>query len=168
MGLYTERLADEMGLYSGSLERIGMLSADSMRASRLVVDTGLHALGWSRQQAIDYFAANSPMSLAMIEAEIDRYVGMPGQACGYMIGRLEILRMRSEAMEAMGDDFDIKGFHDTVGSGLRLDPAVRAALATGGLVSASGGEGRVVGLRSRRVYRSPSITRTTLVAVLMM
>ncbi len=117
-GLYTERLADEMGLYSGSMEQIGMLSADSMRASRLVVDTGLHALGWSRQQAIDYFAANSPMSLAMIEAEIDRYIGMPGQACGYMIGRLEILRMRAEAMEAMGDDFDIKGFHDTVlGSG---------------------------------------------------
>jgi uncharacterized protein (DUF885 family) len=130
-GLYTERLADEMGLYSGSLERIGMLSADSMRASRLVVDTGLHAFGWSRQQAIDYFAANSPMSLAMIEAEIDRYIGMPGQACGYMIGRLEILRMRAEAMEAMGDDFDIKGFHDTVlGSGSiplgTLDRLVRA------------------------------------------
>ena len=117
-GLYTERLADEMDLYSGSLERIGMLSADSMRASRLVVDTGLHALGWSRQEAIDYFAANSPMTLALIEAEVDRYIGMPGQACGYMIGRLEILRMRAEAVEAMGDAFDIKGFHDTVlGSG---------------------------------------------------
>ncbi len=117
-GLYTERLADEMGLYAGPLERIGMLSADSMRASRLVLDTGLHAMGWSRQQAIDYFAANSPMSLGLIEAEVDRYVGMPGQACGYMIGRLEILRMRAEAMETMGDRFDIKGFHDTVlGSG---------------------------------------------------
>jgi uncharacterized protein (DUF885 family) len=130
-GLYTERLADEMGLYAGPLERIGMLSADSMRASRLVLDTGLHAMGWSRQQAIDYFAANSPMSLGLIEAEVDRYVGMPGQACGYMIGRLEILRMRAEAMETMGDRFDIKGFHDTVlGSGsvplATLDRLVRS------------------------------------------
>jgi len=117
-GLYTERLADEMGLYSGPLERIGMLSADSMRAGRLAIDTGLHALGWSRQQAIDYFAENSPMTMVTIADEVDRYIGMPGQACGYMIGRLEILRMRAGAMEAMGDRFDIKGFHDTVlGSG---------------------------------------------------
>ncbi len=113
-GLYTERLADEMGLYSGPLERIGMLSADSMRAGRLVVDTGLHAKGWSRQQAIDYFLANSPMSRATVEGEVDRYIGMPGQALSYMIGRLEILRMRDEAKAAMGDRFDIKGFHDTL------------------------------------------------------
>lgn len=118
-GLYTERLADEMGLYSGALERIGMLSADSMRAGRLVVDTGLHAKGWSRQQAIDYFRANSPMSQGTIEGEVDRYVGMPGQACSYMIGRLEIQRMRREAERKMGKKFSIKGFHDTVlGSGL--------------------------------------------------
>ncbi len=118
-GLYTERLADEMGLYSGPLERIGMLSADSMRAGRLVVDTGLHAKGWSRQQAIDYFRDNSPMSQGTIEGEVDRYIGMPGQACSYMIGRLEIQRMRREAEAAMGDRFAIKGFHDTVlGSGL--------------------------------------------------
>lgn len=113
-GLYTERLADEMGLYSGSLERIGMLSADSMRAGRLVVDTGIHAKGWSRQQAIDYFLDNSPMSRGTVEGEVDRYIGMPGQALAYMIGRLEIMRMRSEAEESMGDAFDIKGFHDTV------------------------------------------------------
>ena len=129
-GLYTERLADEMGLYSGPLERIGMLSADSMRAGRLVVDTGLHAKGWSRQQAIDYFKDNSPMSVGTIEGEVDRYIGMPGQACSYMIGRLEIQRMRREAEESMGDGFDIKGFHDTVlGSGLvplgTLDRMVR-------------------------------------------
>jgi uncharacterized protein (DUF885 family) len=118
-GLYTERLADEMGLYSTGLERMGMLSADSMRAGRLVIDTGLHAKGWSRQQAIDYFLSNSPMSLGTIEGEVDRYIGMPGQACSYMIGRLEIQRMRREAEESMGDRFDIKGFHDTVlGSGL--------------------------------------------------
>jgi uncharacterized protein (DUF885 family) len=118
-GLYTERLADEMGLYSGPLERIGMLSADSMRAGRLVVDTGIHAMGWSRQQAIDYFVANSPMTLATIEGEVDRYIGMPGQALAYMIGRLEIMKYRRKARKAMGDRFDIKGFHDTVlGSGL--------------------------------------------------
>jgi uncharacterized protein (DUF885 family) len=118
-GLYTERLADEMGLYSGPLERIGMLSADSMRAGRLVVDTGVHAMGWSRQQAIDYFAENSPMSLGTIEGEVDRYIAMPGQALAYMIGRLEIMRMRAEATKSMGSRFDIKGFHDVVlGSGL--------------------------------------------------
>lgn len=113
-GLYTERLADEMGLYSGPLERIGMLSADSMRAGRLVVDTGIHAKGWTRQQAIDFIADNSPLHLGTIEPEIDRYIGMPGQALAYMIGRLEIVRMRGEAEEKMGDRFDIKGFHDTV------------------------------------------------------
>jgi uncharacterized protein (DUF885 family) len=118
-GLYTERLADEMGLYSGPLERIGMLSADSMRAGRLVVDTGMHAMGWTRQRAIDYLADNSPMTLGTIEGEVDRYIGMPGQALAYMIGRLEIMRYRAAAEEAMGDQFDIKGFHDTVlGSGL--------------------------------------------------
>ncbi|HEX9854775.1 MAG TPA: DUF885 domain-containing protein [Acidimicrobiia bacterium] len=118
-GLYTERLADEMGLYTGPLERIGMLSADSMRAGRLVVDTGLHSMGWTRQQAVDYIAANSPMSLATIEGEVDRYIAMPGQALAYMIGRLEIMRMRAEAAKSMGDRFDIKAFHDVVlGSGL--------------------------------------------------
>ncbi|MCP4306198.1 MAG: DUF885 domain-containing protein [bacterium] len=113
-GLYTERLADEMGMYSGPLERMGMLSADSMRAGRLVVDTGLHAKGWSRQQAIDFMVENSPLHLGTIEPEIDRYIGLPGQALAYMIGRLEIMRMRAEAEETMGDRFDIKGFHDTV------------------------------------------------------
>jgi uncharacterized protein (DUF885 family) len=113
-GLYTERLADEMGLYAGPLERIGMLSADSLRAGRLVVDTGIHAKGWTRQQAIDFFAENSPQNLSGIAEEVDRYIGVPGQALGYMIGRLEIVRMRREAEEMMGDRFDIKGFHDTV------------------------------------------------------
>ncbi|MEX2323001.1 MAG: DUF885 domain-containing protein [Acidimicrobiia bacterium] len=113
-GLYTERLADEMGLYSGPLERIGMLSADSMRAGRLVVDTGIHAMGWTRQQAIDYFRKNSPMTLTTTENEVDRYISYPGQATSYMIGRLEIQRMRRQAEEALGDRFTIKGFHDTV------------------------------------------------------
>ncbi|MBA2719304.1 MAG: DUF885 domain-containing protein [Chloroflexi bacterium] len=130
-GLYTERLADEMGLYSTPLDRMGMLEADSMRACRLVVDTGMHALGWSRQRAVDYMTDNSPMRVSHIVAEIDRYAVTPGQALAYMIGRLEIQRMRREAEDALGDRFDIKGFHDTVlGSGLMplpvLDRVVRA------------------------------------------
>ena len=117
--LYSERLADEMGLFSSTLDRIGMLSADSMRAGRLVVDTGIHALGWSRQEAINFFAANSPMSLATIEGEVDRYIGWPGQALSYMIGRLQIQKLRTDAEDLMGDRFDIKGFHDAViGSGM--------------------------------------------------
>jgi uncharacterized protein (DUF885 family) len=113
-GLYTERLADEMGLYSSPLDRVGMLSADSMRACRLVVDTGMHALGWSRQQAVDYMLANSPMRAGHIGAEIDRYAVTPGQALSYMIGRLEIQRIRREAEARQGDAFDIKAFHDAV------------------------------------------------------
>jgi uncharacterized protein (DUF885 family) len=129
-GLYSERLADEMGLYSTPLDRIGMLEADSMRACRLVVDTGMHALGWSRQQAIDYMTQNSPMAVSQIVPEIDRYVVTPAQALAYMIGRLEIQRMRREAETRLGAAFDIKGFHDTVlGSGLMplpvLDRVVR-------------------------------------------
>jgi uncharacterized protein (DUF885 family) len=129
-GLYTERLADEMGLYSTPLDRMGMLEADSMRACRLVVDTGMHALGWSRQRAIDYMTENSPMRVSQIVPEIDRYAVTPGQALAYMIGRLEIQRMRHDAEAQLGDVFDIKGFHDTVlGSGLMplpvLDRVVR-------------------------------------------
>ncbi len=124
-GLYTERLADEMGLYSTPLDRVGMLQADSMRACRLVVDTGMHALGWSRQRAIDYVAANSPMTMHSIVEEIDRYLSFPGQALSYMMGRIEIERMRAEAEAALGDDFDIKGFHDAVlGSGLVTLPTL--------------------------------------------
>jgi len=113
-GLYTERLADEMGLYSSPLDRMGMLTADSMRACRLVVDTGMHALGWSRRQAVEYLQANSPMRLAHAQAEIDRYAVTPGQALSYMIGRLEIQRIRREAEARQGDAFDIKAFHDAV------------------------------------------------------
>jgi uncharacterized protein (DUF885 family) len=113
-GLYTERLADEMGLYGSELDRVGMLSADSLRASRLVVDTGIHAMGWSRRRAMDYMAANTPMTHHAIEEEVDRYICYPGQACSYMIGRLEILRIRKEAQARLGNRFDIRGFHDAV------------------------------------------------------
>ncbi len=117
-GLYTERLADEMDLYSNDTARLGMLSFDSWRAGRLVVDTGVHALGWSRQESIDWLIANSPQAPNNIETEVDRYIGWPGQALGYMMGRREIMRLRRQAEAAMGAAFDIKGFHDTVlGSG---------------------------------------------------
>ncbi len=109
-GLYAERLADEMGLYSSAIARVGMLSADSLRACRLVVDTGLHALGWSRDQAIDFMLAHSPLDRGHIEPEVDRYIGMPAQAVAYMIGRIEIESIRAEAEARPG--FDIREFHD--------------------------------------------------------
>jgi uncharacterized protein (DUF885 family) len=113
-GLYTERLADEMGLYSDSVARLGMLTADAMRAARLVVDTGLHALGWSRDDAIAWMSANVPMALIEITQEIDRYAMIPGQALAYMFGRLEIERCRRHAAEQLGDRFDLRAFHDMV------------------------------------------------------
>ncbi len=132
-GLYTERLADEMGLYSSAVDRMGMFAADSMRACRLVVDTGLHALGWSREQAVEYMVANSPLAEGVVRPEIDRYIVTPGQATSYMIGRLEIQRMRAEAEQRQGADFQAKRFHSAVlDSGSLplgvLDEVVRARL----------------------------------------
>ncbi|MGH9225585.1 MAG: DUF885 domain-containing protein [Acidimicrobiales bacterium] len=116
--LYAERLAEEMGLYVDDLERIGMLACDSIRACRLVVDTGLHALGWSRSQAIKFMAANSPVSVEEVAVEVDRYIGMPGQALAYKMGQREIIRLREDARCRLGPAFDIRGFHDAVlGSG---------------------------------------------------
>ena len=99
-GLYSERLADEMGLYSDDLARMGLFAADAWRASRLVVDTGLHALGWSRQQAVDWMAAHTPLPRLEVETEIDRYISFPGQALAYMVGRREIVRLRAVAARA--------------------------------------------------------------------
>lgn len=113
-GLYSERLADEMGLYSSDVDRLGMVSADAWRAGRLVTDTGIHALGWSRQQAIDFLQEWTPIGGLTIEQEVDRYIGMPGQALAYKMGQLEILRLREEAEGRLGEAFDIKGFHDTM------------------------------------------------------
>jgi len=113
-GLYSERLADEMGLYSTPWDRVGMLFADSMRACRLVTDTGIHALGWSRQKAIDYLMNHSPLAITQIEAEVDRYIGWPGQALSYMIGRLEIEEIRAATEQRLGDTFDLRTFHDIV------------------------------------------------------
>jgi len=128
-GLYTERLADEMGLYTSDVARLGMLTADAMRAARLVVDTGLHALGWSRQQAIDWMAAKVPMPEIEIIQETDRYIMAPGQALAYMFGRLEIERCRQNATERLGDRFDLRAFHDMVlATGPIALPAFTAAV----------------------------------------
>jgi uncharacterized protein (DUF885 family) len=113
-GLYAERLADEMGLYSDDLQRLGMLSTDSWRAARLVVDTGMHAKGWSREQAVDFLVDNTAVDQSEAEIEVDRYIGWPGQALAYRLGQREILRLRDKARAELGDRFDIKGFHDTV------------------------------------------------------
>ncbi len=113
-GLYTERLADEMGLYSSPVDRMGMYAADSMRACRLVVDTGIHALGWSREQAVRYMVDNSPLTDAMVRPEIDRYIVTPGQACSYMVGRVELERIRREAEARQGAAFDVRAFHSAV------------------------------------------------------
>ena len=113
-GLYTERLADEMGLYSADLDRIGVLSFDAWRASRLVVDTGMHHKRWTRQQAIDFFAANTAKSLLDIENEVDRYIAWPGQALAYKIGELKIQELRRRASEKLGEKFDLRAFHDLV------------------------------------------------------
>jgi uncharacterized protein (DUF885 family) len=112
--LYTERLADELGLYSGDLDLLGMMSCDAWRASRLVVDTGLHALGWSREQAIAYMAAHTTASLGDIEVEVDRYVAWPAQALSYKMGQIEILALRRDAEAALGPSFDLKEFHRAV------------------------------------------------------
>jgi uncharacterized protein (DUF885 family) len=113
-GLYCERLADEMGLYTSDLARLGMLSFDSLRACRLVVDTGMHHLGWSRQKAMDFMWDNTATTRANVRNEIDRYSAWPGQALAYMIGRREIRRLRAEAQDRLGSRFDIRGFHGAV------------------------------------------------------
>ncbi|QYG91484.1 DUF885 domain-containing protein [Iamia sp. SCSIO 61187] len=112
--LYSERLADEMDLYATDLDRVGMLVNDAWRACRLVVDTGMHALGWSRQQAIDHMVEHMPVGVDEITTEVDRYLAIPGQALAYKIGQREILRLREGATRTLGDRFDLPGFHDVV------------------------------------------------------
>jgi uncharacterized protein (DUF885 family) len=112
--LYSERVADEMGLYSSAVDRLGDLGEQALRAARLVVDPGLHVLGWSRQQAIDYMAKHLVYPRTYIESEVDRYIADPGQATAYMIGRLEIERLRGQAAQKLGTRFDVRRFHDHV------------------------------------------------------
>jgi uncharacterized protein (DUF885 family) len=113
-GLYAEDLADEMGLYSSELDRLGMLSNEAYRAVRLVVDPGMHVMGWSRDEAIQYMLENTAQGMDSATSEIDRYSAVPGQATSYLLGSMEIQRLRRHAEEALGDDFDIREFHDRI------------------------------------------------------
>jgi uncharacterized protein (DUF885 family) len=110
-GLYCERLADEMGLYSSDLHRLGMLSFDALRACRLVVDTGMHHYGWSRAQAIEFMWRNTATTRRNVLNEVDRYIAWPGQALAYMIGRRAMQRLRGQAARELGARFDIREFH---------------------------------------------------------
>jgi uncharacterized protein (DUF885 family) len=112
--LYSESLGKELGLYDDPYQYFGMLSAEMHRAIRLVVDTGIHSKGWSREKAIQYSLDNEAESEASITAEIERYMAIPGQALSYKIGQLKILELRAKAEAKMGDDFDIKAFHNLV------------------------------------------------------
>jgi uncharacterized protein (DUF885 family) len=112
--LYAERLSDELDLFSTDVDRLGLLSNEALRAARLVVDSGMHGLGWTRQQAIDYLLAHTTETTARGTAEIDRYIAVPGQATAYMIGNLEIRRLREDAETRLGERFDLKAFHDLV------------------------------------------------------
>jgi uncharacterized protein (DUF885 family) len=113
-GLYSERLGIEMGLYDTPEKDMGRLSYEMWRATRLVVDTGIHAKGWSKQQAIDFMTDNSALSAANIEAEVNRYISWPGQALAYKIGELKIRELRALATKELGAKFDLAAFHDTV------------------------------------------------------
>ena len=112
--LYSERLADELGLYPTPLDLIGLYSDQIARASRLVMDSGLHTLDWTRQQTVDYMMNNSGWAAVDIQNEIDRYISWPAQATSYMLGMIEIRRLRTMAEETLGDQFDLRGFHDRV------------------------------------------------------
>ena len=113
-GLYAETLADEMGIYTTPYEKFGKLTYEMWRACRLVVDTGVHALGWTRQQVLDYMAANTALSLHEVRTETDRYISWPGQALSYKIGEIKIRQLRKEAEDALGDTFDVREFHEII------------------------------------------------------
>ncbi|MCH1548219.1 MAG: DUF885 domain-containing protein [Flavobacteriaceae bacterium] len=113
-GLYTEFLAEEMGLYTTPYEHFGKLTYEMWRACRLVVDTGIHALGWSKKQVLDFMASNTALSLHEINTETDRYISWPGQALSYKIGELKIRELRSLAEKELGSNFDIREFHEVI------------------------------------------------------
>ncbi|MCA9139965.1 MAG: DUF885 domain-containing protein [Planctomycetales bacterium] len=112
--LYSEKLGTELGFYKDPYQEFGRLSMEAWRASRLVVDTGIHAKGWTRQQAIEYMKEHTALSQHNVVAEVDRYIGWPGQALGYKVGELFISQLRSRAEEQLGDAFDVRTFHDAV------------------------------------------------------
>lgn len=113
-GLYAEKLGVEMGVYQTPYEDFGRLSMEMWRACRLVIDTGIHSKGWTRQQALDYLAGNTALSLKNVQVEVDRYIAWPGQALAYKVGELTIWELRRKAEKALGDKFDIREFHDVV------------------------------------------------------
>ena len=113
-GLYSERLGLEVGFYEDPYSNFGRLTYEMWRACRLVVDTGLHAKGWTRQRVIDYLAARTALSIHEITTETDRYIAWPGQALGYKMGELKIRELRGRAEEALGKAFDVREFHDVV------------------------------------------------------
>ena len=113
-GLYSEQLANEMGLYSNDIQQLGRLGNDAWRACRLVLDTGMHGMGWSRESAIKFFRENSPIEEINSNIETDRYIAWPGQACSYKMGQLKIEELRRKAENELGDKFDIRYFHDEV------------------------------------------------------
>ena len=112
--LYCEQLGLEMGMYETAYDRFGMLGYQIWRAARLVVDTGIHSQGWTREQAIDYFKENTALPEHEIDTEVDRYIAWPGQALSYYLGERAILEGRAEAQKALGERFNIRAFHDTV------------------------------------------------------
>jgi len=113
-GLYAERLGEEISIYNTPYQRFGRLTYEMWRACRLVVDTGMHSMGWSRQRALDYLANNTALSTHEVRTEIDRYIGWPGQALAYKMGELRIVELRQRAERTLGEDFDIRAFHDAV------------------------------------------------------
>jgi len=113
-GLYAEKLGIEMGIYETAYENFGRLTYEMWRACRLVIDTGIHAMGWSREQALSYLASNSALSLHEVTTEVDRYISWPGQSLSYKLGELKLIQLRKEAEEALGANFDVRAFHDFV------------------------------------------------------
>ena len=113
-GLYTEALAGEMGIYTTAYERFGQLTYSMWRACRLVVDTGIHAFGWSKEQAVEFMTANTALSFHEINTEVDRYISWPGQALAYKVGELKISELRQKAEDALGEQFDIREFHNII------------------------------------------------------
>ena len=122
-GLYSERLGIEMGLYDTPAKDMGRLSYEMWRATRLVVDTGLHSKGWSKERAVQYMTDNTALSAANIDAEVNRYISWPAQALAYKLGELKIRELRSRAEKQLGGKFDLRRFHDAVlgGGAVPLD-----------------------------------------------
>lgn len=113
-GLYSEFLAEDMGIYTTPYELFGKLTYEQWRACRLVIDTGIHAMGWSREEAVAYFEKNTALSMHNINTEVDRYISWPGQAVSYKIGEIKIRELRKKAEEALGSDFNIRDFHEVI------------------------------------------------------